>query len=317
MDIKKFTKERKIWIPTGNVKNLHTFKKDDVVCFSKLPEEMNNNKELFNLYVFHDGFINHQIIIDKKTKDDLSKDLSFIKNTSQVDLNESMIAESFKTEKEKKIDIDLRDKLLVTAKKVEKKYVGKTDLIANSNVLIDYLTKFSEALIFVDDSKKVKNNEYITSKEDVENFLKESLPDLTLKNSFPTNKEPFTFLADLEKETIRMAMSAKTWIAEKDLNMIAVSLSDAIDVIKIGVDFSKFEFVKACDGISHLDTLVRDYFNDDIYSWKNDFQHHYKNDKNLGHEYEKTMKLSYAPKGKPLDNLNEVEESVKKVKKLK
>lgn len=321
MEIKKFLKERSIWIPIGNVKSLHNFKKNDMVCFSKLPEEISAGKELYNLYLFSNGVITQQVIIDRTIKNDLSKDLYFIKNASNVELASNMICENIKVEKPKKVDAILTEKLLSLAEKVEKKYVGKQNLIANSDALINYLTKFSEALDLIDDSKKSKKNEYIKTKEDVESFLKEELPELSLKNSFPTNAEPFDFLEKLEKDTIRMAMSAETWIEEKDLSMISVSLSDAVDVIKIGVNFANFEFVKACDGISSLDTLVRDYFNDEIYSWKNNFQTHYAKEKNLGHEYETKMKLKFNFKNESVEIMKEAEAEaekvVKKVKKLK
>ncbi|NCQ51547.1 hypothetical protein GW796_06580 [archaeon] len=293
MNVEKFSKERRIWVRSGNMKSIHIFKINDEVCFSKLPKEFESEdgKSLYNLYTLNNGAITNQFIIDKSIMDDLSNDLYNVRNFTKIKVENNFFSESIKEEPTKEKDNkELSEKLITLAKKVERKYGGKPNLIANAEKITDYLTRFSEALMLIDGSEKTNKNLYIKSEKDVISFLKEELPDLIFKNNFHKSKEPFSFLDKLETKTLKSAMSTKFWVEDKDLEMIAVSLSDAVDIIKIGVSFSNCEFVKGCEGISHLDTAIRDYFEDDLYAWKNSFQKLYFVDVNLGYEYEKNMK---------------------------
>lgn len=236
---------------------------------------------------------------------------------AKIKVYNNMLNESGNLENKSILEVELTNKLISIAKKVNKKYVGKKNLIANEEKITDYLVRFAEALILVDGSAKTNKNKYIKTKDDVKFFLKESLPDLVLENKFPKNIKPFTFLDKLETITIKNVMNSNYWIEEKDLNMISVNLSDAVDIIKIGVNFSQFEFVKGCESITRLDTAVRDYFLNDLYDWKNLFQKRYSKNINIGHEYEKYMKIKYKYNElkKEINNLDIVEKPMyKKIK---
>ncbi len=297
MQIKKFLKNRSIWLADGNVKSIYEFKMHDEICFHELPKEFSSDKNeiLYNFYILNNSKIQKQLIVDQSIINDLSDDLYQSKKLSSIKVENKLIPEIIIDKEKSYVNSDLLDKLVGHAEKFNNKYVGKENLIANSDILIPYFEKFAESLILVanESEKKISKNKSIKNQKDVISFLEEEMPNLDLKNNYPKKEEPFSFLDKMETFTLANAMNAKTWIKDKDLNMISVSVLDGIDVLSACVLFSKYEFVKGCEKVSNLDTLVRDYFKDDFYDWKNDFQSFYKKDKSEGHKFEKKMKIKY------------------------